>query len=298
MPRRPVGRLRRQNRFFGYTLLAPQILGFALFAVFPLAEVFRLSLFDVDRLSGTEEFIGVDNYERLISDPNVPTILANTGFFVGLLSVLGTVLALSLALLANQKLRGINIFRSAIFIPALVTMAAWTIVWSFLLQPMGLIDSGLASLGVSPILWLREHWLTMTVLVFIQLVKNVGINMMIFLAALQAVPAELLDSAKVDGANRWQTFRAVVVPEISPSILMVFMLLIVGSFKAFDQIYLLTRGGPGVDTTILSYAVFREGFELGDIGYSSALAVFLFFLVLILTAIVWQLRKRFVPHES
>jgi multiple sugar transport system permease protein len=288
---------RWQQAGFGYTLLAPQVIGYALFALYPLVEVFRLSLFHITALSGEQRFVGFDNFARLFGDPDTPTILANTGFLVALLSILGTVVALALAVLLNQKLPGINIFRAAIFIPALVTMVAWTIVWRFILQPHGLLDSVVSFFGLTPESWLREHWLTISLLVVIQLLKNVGLYMMIFLAALQAVPPELLDASRVDGANSWTSFRYVTIPEISPSILMVFMLMIVSSFKVFDVIYILTEGGPGVSTTVLSYAVYNA-FRLNDIGYASAFGVVLFASVLILTIIVWQLRKRFVSYES
>jgi multiple sugar transport system permease protein len=129
------------------------------------------------------------------------------------------------------------------------------------------------------------------------MLKNIGLYMMIFLAALQSVPSELVDASKVDGANSWRTFRHVVIPQISPSILMVFMLTVVGAFKVFDVIYILTRGGPGVSTTVLSYAVYKA-FAQNDIGYASAFAVLLFVLIVVISAIIWQLRRRFVFHES
>jgi multiple sugar transport system permease protein len=288
---------REQRASFGYSLLAPQSIGYAIFALYPLAEVFRLSLFHVTPLSGQQTFIGLGNYIKIFSDPDTPTILLNTGFLVALLSVFGTIVALALAILLNQKLPGINIFRAAIFIPALVTMIAWTIVWRFILQPNGLLDSIVSFFGLTPLSWLREHWLTLTLLVFIQLLKNVGLYMMIFLAALQAVPSELLDASKVDGANAWRSFRYVTVPEISPSVLMVFMLMIVSSFKVFEVVFILTDGGPGVSTTVLSYAVY-DAFRLNNNGYASAFGVVLFGAVLILTVIVWQLRRRFVSYEN
>ena len=286
----------RSDGSFGYMLAAPAIVGFALFGVFPLLEVFRLSTSRVNSLSGDEEFVGLQNYTRLIEDPSMPTILGNTAFFVITLSVLGTVLALALALLVNQQLKGIGFFRAAIFLPALISMVAWTIVWGYILQPKGLLDAFLISLGASPQPWLREHWLTLTILVAVQALKNVGLNMMILLAALQSVPAEVKEAARMDGAGSWRTFRNIILPEISPSVLMVFMLMIVGSFKVFDVIYLLTQGGPGVDTTVLSYYIYVQAFERNDIGYASALSVVLFLLVAAITTFVWQLRKKVVPY--
>jgi multiple sugar transport system permease protein len=122
--------------------------------------------------------------------------------------------------------------------------------------------------------------------------------MMIFLAALQAVPQELLDASLVDGAGRWARFRHVVLPQISPAIIMVFMLMVSGSFKVFELVLLLTNGGPGVQTSVLAFEIFRQAFRLNDIGYASALSVFLFVLVIALIGIIWQFRKRMVFHEA
>jgi multiple sugar transport system permease protein len=294
------GRSRRDagRNPFGYTLLAPQVIGFTAIGVTAVVWVVWLSLHNVNVLSQQRTFVGVDNYVRIFSDPDMRTILPNTGFFVLVLSVLGTALALALAMLLNQKLPGINIFRAAIFIPALVTMVAWTLVWRFIVQPEGALDALFGAVGLGPYPWLRGGPLTLVIFAIIQMTKNVGVNVMIFLAALQAVPDELIDAARIDGAGRWGRFRHVVLPQISPAVLMVFMLMITGSFKIFEVVLLLTNGGPGIQSSVLSFAIYQQAFQLNDIGYASALAVCLFVLVLLLTAVIWQLRKRLVFHES
>ncbi|GAB3811446.1 sugar ABC transporter permease [Tessaracoccus terricola] len=286
------------RNLFGYALLAPQTLGMLVVGIVALGGVVQLSLTHVNVLAGTREFVGLENYARIFQDPEMSVVLANTFFFVVVLSIGGTVLALALALLLNQKLAGINIFRAAIFIPALVTTVAWTLVWSFILQPGGLLDGIVGLVGAGPYPWLRGGWLTLAVFAVIQLTKNVGINMMIFLAALQAVPQELIDAAHVDGTGRWSRFRHVVFPQISPAIIMVFMLMVSGSFKVFELVLLLTNGGPGVQTSVLAFEIFRQAFRLNDIGYAAALSVFLFVLVIALIGIIWQLRKRLVFHEQ
>jgi multiple sugar transport system permease protein len=283
---------------FGYLLLAPQTLGLLLIGAVALGGVIELSLTKVNVLAGTRTFVGLDNYARIASDPDMAVILLNTFFFVGLLSVAGTIVSLGLAILLNQKLPGINVFRSAIFIPALITTVAWTLVWRFILQPQGLLDSLTAMVDAGPFPWLRGGWLTLVVFVVIQLTKNVGINVMIFLAALQAVREDLVDAGRVDGAGRWATFRHIVLPQVSPAILMVFMLMISGSFKVFELVLLLTNGGPGVQTTVLAFEIFRQAFRLNDIGYAAALSVLLFALVLITTGIIWLTRRRLVFYES
>lgn len=304
-PSRTQPRPRARNRgrdkgrnLFGYALLAPQIIGFTAIGVVALVWVIWLSLTRVNVLAGTQEFVGLDNYLRILSDPNMATVLPNTFFFVCILSVASTVVALLLALMLNQQLRGINLFRSIIFIPALVTMVAWTLVWRFIVQPEGLLDAALHGVGLQELPWLRGGWLTLAVFAFIQLTKNVGINVMIFLGALQAVSQDLVEAARIDGANRLRIFRNVVIPQISPAILMVFMLTIVGSFKVFEVVLLLTEGGPGVQSSVLSFEIYKQAFRLNDVGYASALAVLLFVLILVLSTVIWQVRKRVVFHEE
>ncbi|SEE97384.1 carbohydrate ABC transporter permease [Ruania alba] len=283
---------------FGYLLLAPQTLGLLIIGLVAVGGVIQLSATRVNVLAGTREFIGWENYLRIVSDPEMSIILSNTFFLVIVLSVVGTVLALALAMLLNQPLPGINIFRSAIFIPALITTVAWTLVWRFILQPQGIFDGIVGVFGLGPIPWLRGGWLTLAVFAVIQVTKNVGINVMIFLGALQGVPQDLIDAARVDGTGRWARFRHVVLPQISAAVLMVFMLMISGSFKVFELVLLLTNGGPGVQTSVLAFEIYRQAFRLNDIGYAAALAVFLFALVLVLIGIVWLIRRRLVFHEE
>lgn len=300
-PRRGGNRkspLHADRNTFGYALLAPHTLGMLAVGLVAIGGVVQLSLTHVNVLAGTRDFVGIDNYTRIFNDPDMAVVLSNTFFFVVVLSIGGTVLSLALALLLNQKIPGINFFRAAIFVPALVTTVAWTLVWGFILQPGGLLDGIVGLVGAGPFPWLRGEWLTLAVFAVIQLTKNVGINMMIFLAALQAVPQELLDASLVDGAGRWGRFRHVILPQISPAIIMVFMLMVSGSFKVFELVLLLTNGGPGVQTSVLAFEIFRQAFRLNDIGYASALSVFLFVLVIALIGIIWQFRKRMVFHEE
>lgn len=292
-----TGRDKGRN-FFGYTLLAPQMIGFTAIGVVAIVWVFWLSLHHVNSLSGTQEFVGLDNYARIFSDPSMITVIPNTLLFACVLSIAGTVGALVLALLLNQRLRGTTVFRSIVFMPALVTMVAWALAWNFIVQPRGLLDAILGTVGLDGPPWLRGGWLTLVVFAAIQLTKNIGINMMILLGALQAVRQDLIDAARIDGAGPIRVVRSVVLPQISPAILMVFMLTTVASFKVFEIVLLLTDGGPGVQSSVLSFEIYKQGFLLNDTGYASALAVLLFALILLLTAVIWHARKRVVFHEG
>jgi multiple sugar transport system permease protein len=152
--------------------------------------------------------------------------------------------------------------------------------------------------GVGGPNWLRGDASAMISVVLVQVVKNVGLNMVLFLAALQGVPADIYEAARVDGASRWHQFRKITVPLISPTILLTSIITVVGSLQVFAQIAVLTQGGPGTSTTVLVYYLYQQAFQFHHFGYGATLSVLLFLIVLILTVVQWQMRRRWVFHES
>jgi multiple sugar transport system permease protein len=278
-------------------MVAPVVLGALAFVVLPLGMVVWYSLHEWNVLAGTFTFAGADNYQRLVSDGGLSdALLASLWFSIGLV-VLNIVLALLLAVLLNQRLPGTTTFRTFFFSPVVVSLVAWTIVWSFLLQADGGINGFLALLGVDGPNWLRHPTTAMVSVIVVQVFKNVGLNMILFLAALQGVPEELQEAARLDGAGAWRRFRSITLPLISPTILLVSIITIVGSLEVFAQIDVLTGGGPGNSTTVLVYYLYQQAFQFNDFGYASAIAVLLFVIVLVLTLLQWQSRKRWVFHE-
>ena len=288
----------RRDWLVGYTMVAPVVLGSVLFVVVPLVAVVWFSLHDWNVLANTFVFAGGDNYERMLSDPGLrDSLLASLWFSIGLV-VLNVTLALFLAVLLNQKLPGTTTFRTFFFSPVVVSLVAWTIVWSFLLQADGGINGFLATIGVEGPNWLRGEFTAMLAVIIVQVFKNVGLNMILFLAALQGVPEEIGEAARIDGAGAWRRFRSITLPMISPTVLLVMILTIVGSLEVFAQIAVLTGGGPGNSTTVLVYYLYQQAFRFNDFGYASAIAVLMFLIVLALTLVQWQTRKRWVFHEN
>ncbi|WP_345801061.1 sugar ABC transporter permease [Microbacterium sp. AZCO] len=282
----------------GYAMTAPVVLGAIVFVVLPLGAVFWYSLHDWNVLANSFVLAGLDNYERMVADPGLrSSLLASLWFSVGLV-VLNISLALALAVLLNQKLPGTTAFRTIFFSPVVVSLVAWTIVWGFLLQDDGGINGFLRLLGIDGPNWLRTGPTAMLAVIVVQVFKNVGLNMILFLAALQGVPEDLYEAARLDGAGAWRRFRSITVPLISPTLLLVSILTIVGSLEVFAQIAVLTGGGPGSSTTVLVYYLFQQAFRFNDFGYASAIAVLLFGIVLALTLLQWQTRKRWVFHEN
>ncbi len=211
---------RRRDTLAGYLFVAPQLAGSALFVFVPLVLVVYYSLHEWNVLAGTFSFIGFSNYSALAEDANLMPVLRATALFsVGLVAI-NLSLALLLAVLLNQRLRGTAFFRTVFFSPVVVSLVAWTIVWQFLLQDNGGINGALDMAGVDGPNWLRGDTTALISVIAVQTVKNVGLNMVLFLAALQGVPADLYEAARVDGASAWTRFRRITMPMISPTILL------------------------------------------------------------------------------
>ena len=298
-PERPsYWTLRRRDELAGWLFVAPQLAGIIAFVLVPLVLVVWYSLHEWNVLAGTFDFVGSGNYQALADDPRLWPALRATGFFSVGLVVLNLSLALFLAVLLNQKLRGTVFFRTLFFSPVVVTLVAWTIVWGFLLQDNGGINGLLDSIGIDGPNWLRGDTTAMISVIVVQLFKGVGLNMVLFLAALQGVPADLYEAARIDGASAWARFRRVTVPLISPTILLTSILTIVGSLQVFAQIAVLTQGGPGTSTTVLVYYLYQQAFQFHHFGYGATISLLLFVIVLALTVLQWRMRKRWVFHES
>lgn len=287
----------RRDGALGWLFIGPQLLGTIAFGLVPFVFVIWYSLHDWNVLAGTFTFAGADNYQRLLGDRQVRESLVATVVFSGGLMVTNITLAMVLALLLNQKLRGTIMFRTFFFSPVVVSVVAWTVVWSFLLASNGGINGALASIGIDGPNWLREPAAAMASIIVVQVFKGVGMNMILFLAALQGIPGEIKESARIDGASPWRSFWSITLPLITPTLLLVMILTSMGALDVFAPVQLLTEGGPGNSTMVLSYYLYTKAFGEQQFGYASAIGVLLFVLVLSLTAIQWNLRKRWVHDE-
>ena len=296
--KRPWFTYQRRDALTGYLFVAPQVLGIVAFVLVPLGLIIYFSFHEWNVLAGTFTFVGTDNFERLFNDKQLAPVLQATAVFSTGLVVLNLSLALLLAVMLNRRSRAMVVYRTIFFSPVVVSLVAWTIVWGFLLQDNGGINGLLATIGIEGPNWLREGPTAMAAVIVVQVFKNVGLNMILFLAALQGVPRELEEAARIDGANSWTLFRRITIPLISPTILLTFIITIVGSLQVFAQVAVLTQGGPGSSTTVLVYYLFQQAFLFGRFGYGSVLAIVLFIIVLVLTIVQWQLRKKWVFYEA
>lgn len=296
--RRPFWTMRRRESAVGYLFVAPQLFGIVMFVLIPLGLVVWYSLHEWNVLAGTFRVVNDANYRKLAGDPALPEVLVATALFSSGLVVCNLSLALLLAVLVNQKLKGITVFRTIYFSPVVVSLIAWTIVWSFLLQANGGINGLLHVVGVEGPNWLRTATTAMISVIVVQVFKNVGLNMVLFLAALQSVPRELYEAARVDGVGGFKQFRRITLPLISPTILLAMIVTIGGSLQVFAQIMVLTQGGPGMSTTVLVYYLYQQAFQFHRFGYGATISIVLFLIIAVLTILQWQMRRRFVFYEK
>lgn len=288
----------RSERGWGWLFVAPAMIIIGWFSILPTVASFLIGFTDWDLL-GMPRWVGLDNYRALAADPVFYKVMGNTLLFVLLYLVLDLVVALGLALALNQKLAGIGIFRTAYFLPVVTSMVAVSIVWEWIFDPRsGALNEVLRWVGLGPVPWLADTRTALPALVLMSVWKSLGTNVVLFLAGLQALPGEVLESAEVDGATGWTRFRHVTLPLMAPTVLMVAILASIRAFQTFDSVYIMTHGGPRRSTTVIVYWLFQNAFTYFKLGKASALAYLLFGVLALLTWLQWGLRKRWVHQEQ
>ncbi|QFK71281.1 sugar ABC transporter permease [Pradoshia sp. D12] len=268
--------------------ILPAFLLYIVFAIYPILQSFYYSFMDWNGFNEMT-FVGLDNFKKLFADSLFWNSVKNN-IYVVLVSVLGQVpLALFFALLLNRKMKGAKLFRTIGFLPVVLSTVVISLTWSLIFNSRnGLINEFLRSIGLDSLAqnWLGDtKWAMASVLVVV-VWQFVGLYLIIFLAALQNIPTEVLEAAKMDGASEWATTWKITIPMIWETILVAITLCIAGSLKTFDLIYVMTHGGPAHSTDVMALYMFNETFSKLQYGYGSAVSVFIFFFSLILIAIV------------
>ena len=281
-----------------WIFIGPCLFGLILFTLLPVCASFGLSFMQWNLLN-EPSWVGLDNYTDWLFEPLFWKTLGNTLVFVAGSVVLEVILALALAVLLNRVVRGIGIIRTLFFLPVVTPMVCVALVWGWLYDPQfGWLSAGLRSMGGPSIDWLYDEKTALLALILIRVWKDLGYSMLILLAGLQTVPPELLESAALDGASAWGRFWRITLPQISPTVFFVITMGLINAFQAFDVVFMLTQGGPNHSTDVLVYGVYKNAFELYRVGPASALAYVLFLFILVVTAVQWRLRKKWVFHES
>ncbi len=297
VPRRRRGP-RAGESWWALLFLAPTLIGLALLSAGPILASFAISLTKWDLLT-PPQFVGLQNFVNLANDPRFLVSLRNTAFYTLLSVPIGMALALGLALALNQSLRGIALIRTAYFLPVVTSATAVGLVWAWIYSPNnGLLNQFIGVIGLPPQKWISDPFWAMPSIIAMSIWQGLGINVIIFLAGLQAVPQEYYDAASVDGAARWSRFRHVTLPLLTPSIFFTGILSLIGSFQVFDQVYILARPGKPTEATItLVYFIYESGFKNFRMGEAAAASWILFLIVAVLTVIYFRSQNRWVHYQ-
>ncbi|MGX4583200.1 carbohydrate ABC transporter permease [Paenibacillus chitinolyticus] len=302
-PARKLGKLDQEGKW-GLLLVSPYLLHFIVFVAGPLIASLYFSFSQYDMMN-PPKWTGLDNYGRLFGDALFWKSLWNTLYFAVLFVPAQTILALVLAVVLNQKLKGLKLFRMAHFIPVI---SSWTVILyvsDAIFNPrFGFANSILASLGLDPQRWLQDGKLVIPLLVLIAVWKGIGYIMVIYLAGLQSVPQDLYEAAEIDGAGTLRKFVSITFPLISSTTFLVVILSTISTFQAFEQVYVLTgggdissAGGPNNSSLVLMLYLYREGFTFMRMGYASAIAWVLFMILFTLTLIQMKVQKKWVHYD-
>jgi multiple sugar transport system permease protein len=290
--------LRRRENLAGFLFISPWIVGFLAFEIGPLLAAAYLSLTSFDLLSAGE-FVGLRNYNRMLFlDPLFWHTLKLTAVYSVGSVLLHVIFGVGLALLLNQRLRGIALYRTVYYLPAVVSGVAVAYMWVWVLNPeAGILNQLLRLVGIKGPNWLfNTEWVLPTFVVMS--CWNVGGSMVLYLAGLQGVPTELYEAAEIDGAGRWSKVRHVTLPMISPVIFFNFVIGIINSFQVFSGAFIMTGGGPANATLFYVLYLYRQAFENFRMGYASALAMVLFAVIMALTVLSFRLSSRYVHYEG
>jgi multiple sugar transport system permease protein len=290
------GEIRANNRklaMTGWMFILPNFIGFAILTLVPVLVLFYMS-FTKWNIFGGSEWIGFDNFSRLVGDESFHTALFNTLYYSALHIPLTLLASLGLAMLLNTKLRGLAFFRTVAFFPYITSIVAVAVVWNMLFSPeVGVINQALMAIGVSePPGWTSSTTWAMPAVIIVGTWREAGYYMLLFLAGLQTVPKELYEAARTDGANTWQQFTNITLPCIRPTTFFIVIILTIQSLKVFDLVLVMTGGGPGQATLVLSQFIYNQGFVNNDFGYGASAAVVLVFIALAVTMFQFVVNQR------
>ena len=290
---------KRREAFVGYLFILPTYVGFIIFILYPLIESMRISFQEFSLLRGST-YIGFDNYVQMFADPRLRIAYVNTVTFTLFAVFFNAGVGLILAVMLNRRLPVLmrNLYRSIFFFPVLIAHTYIAVIWRFLYQQdTGVINYYLGLFGVEAIPWLSNaHW-AMAAIIILDVWKNTGFAMLVFLAGLQSIPNEYYEAAQLDGANERQLFFRITIPLLSPTIFFILVIFMIGALQVFDTIIVLTQGGPGDATRSVVLYVYEIAFRTFNMGYAAAVSMTLFAIILVLTALQFWISRRWVHYE-
>jgi multiple sugar transport system permease protein len=289
--------IRRREALEGYLCILPWLIGFLFFVGGPIVASMGISLTDWSLLSAPT-FVGIDNYRQLINDPLFWQALKVTLLYTAVHIPFSIALGFAVALMLNQNVRWIALWRTIYYLPAVVSGVAVAMLWLWVFNPeLGLANRFLGLFGLEGIGWLRNSRWALPTLIIISL-WNIGSGMVIYLAGLQGIPTELYEAAKIDGASAWRRFISVTIPMMTPVLFFQIIMGIIGSLQVFTNAFVMTEGGPANATLFYVLYLYFNAFKYFKMGYAAALAWILFLIILALTILFFWSSRRWVYYEA
>jgi ABC-type sugar transport system permease subunit len=290
---------RRRREYITFlAFIAPNFILFIVFIFWPLVYSFYLGFMKWNMISPIKEFVGFDNYIKMFNDPVLWQASRNTLYLAAGTVFVKLALALVLALLLNQRLAGRSIYRAIIFSPTFTTSVAVAMVWAWIFDPFyGLLRVPLNLVGLASPRWLSDVLWTMPAIIIVAIWNGLGYDMVIFLAGLQGIPIDLYEAARVDGASGWKLFRNITFPLLSPTTFFLMVTSIIGAFKTFDIVAVMTAGGPMNSSNVYIHYLYQNAFRWFKVGFASAQAVIFFIVILAITLFQVKLSRRWVHYS-
>lgn len=291
-------RRRRLNEIaLAYLFLLPTLLGLLFFSLGPVVAGFLVSFTNWNILL-PPQWVGLENYQALVDQELPRKVLWNTFYYTIFNVPLNMALALGVALLLNQRLRFVSLYRAIYFLPVVSSTVAASLIWAWLFSPnFGPINYFLDLIGIAGPPWLGSTRWAMPAVIIMSVWKGFGTNMLIFLAGLQGIPQEMMEAAMIDGAGRWQRFWRVTWPLLSPTTFFVLVISCIASFQVFEQVFIMTEGGPAYATTVLGLFIYLNAFRYNNMGYAAAAAYILFAIILVITLLQFRLQGRWTNYD-
>jgi ABC-type sugar transport system permease subunit len=278
--------------------LTPSLLIFGVFTYYALAFNVYLSFTSWNFVAPTKHFVGLQNYRDMVADHRFWTAARNTVYYAGSTVVLSLAAGLIFAVLLNQKVPARNFFRTLIFSPYITTVAAVSLLWIWIFDPnYGLLNYLLSLIGIDGPHWLVSTRWAMPAIIIMSVWRSLGYNAVIFLAGLTAIPRELVEAAEIDGAGRFQVFRHITLPLLSPTTFFLTVTSLIGALQVFDSVAVMTGGGPVTATKVINYYIYEHAFSMFRASYAAAVAMVLFFVVLLLTFLQLRMSRRWVHYQ-
>jgi multiple sugar transport system permease protein len=286
------------RKFFWVVLfLLPSLIGLVLFVLGPILASLGLTLFEWDLLR-PPEYVGLANYQRLLSDNNFWAAFFHTLYFIAGYLPLVMAISLGLAVVLNQKIVGVKLVRTAVFVPVVSAWVAVALLWSWIFNPkFGLLNHLLSLVGVQGPGWLFDPAWAMPAIIITSVWKDIGFLMVMFLAGLQAIPLEYYEAAEIDGAGKGQLFLRITLPLLSPTLFFALIISLINSFQVFDQVWIMTGGGPAGATSVIVEQIVKHAFSYGRMGYAATISWVLFLLVFVVTVVQMRLQRRWVTYD-